>query len=83
MTAVALLLASVFALPLTASAEGSVLPGYYRYPTIHGDTIIFTAEGDLWSVSTIRRRSTTADIESGEGNLPSHFSGWANGCVQR
>src|SRR5246127_3259661 len=27
-------------------------PGYYRYPAIHGDTIIFTAEGDLWSVSS-------------------------------
>jgi tricorn protease len=26
-------------------------PGYYRYPAIHGDTVIFTAEGDLWSVS--------------------------------
>jgi tricorn protease len=25
-------------------------PGYYRYPAIHGDTIIFTAEGDLWTV---------------------------------
>ena len=26
-------------------------PGYYRYPAIHGDTVIFTAEGDLWSVN--------------------------------
>ena len=27
-------------------------PGYYRHPAIHGDTIIFTAEGDLWEVGT-------------------------------
>ena len=24
--------------------------GYYRFPAVHGDTVIFTAEGDLWSV---------------------------------
>ncbi len=24
--------------------------GYYRYPTVHGDTVVFTSEGDLWRV---------------------------------
>jgi len=23
-------------------------PGYYRYPDLHNDTLVFTAEGDLW-----------------------------------
>src|ERR1051325_4369931 len=24
--------------------------GYYRFPAIHGDSVVFTAEGDLWQI---------------------------------
>jgi tricorn protease len=36
--------------------------GYYRFPTIYRDTVVFTAEGDLWTVPTtggVARRLTT------------------------
>lgn len=43
-------------------------PGYYRHPAIHGDTVVFTAEGDLWAVAVTggaaRRLTTHAGEES-------------------
>jgi tricorn protease len=41
----------VVSVALNAGDSPATRPGYYRFPAIHGDTIIFTAEGDLWSVS--------------------------------
>jgi tricorn protease len=41
----------VACVPLNAGDPPATRPGYYRFPAIHGDTVIFTAEGDLWSVS--------------------------------
>ncbi|MEQ8533464.1 MAG: hypothetical protein RIB86_16530, partial [Imperialibacter sp.] len=26
------------------------IEGYYRFPNIHGNTVVFTAEGDIWIV---------------------------------
>ena len=57
------------------TASGSALPaaspvGYYRQPALHKDTIVFTAEGDLWRVSAsggIAQRLTT---HSGVETLP-------------
>ncbi len=37
--------------------------GYYRYPTIHGDTVVFLSEDDLWSVPVdggVARRLTSS-----------------------
>jgi tricorn protease len=42
--------------------------GYYRYPAVHGDTVVFTSEGDLWSVDIHggypRRLTSNSGVET-------------------
>jgi tricorn protease len=35
----------------TCFASAQEVSGYYRLPVIHCDTVVFTAEGDLWRAS--------------------------------
>ncbi|HEY6808383.1 MAG TPA: PDZ domain-containing protein, partial [Gemmatimonadales bacterium] len=48
--------------------------GYFRFPAIHGDTVVFTAEGDLWAVRTAGgaawRLTTAAGEETGAAISP-------------
>lgn len=41
------LMLGALTLPLVASEN----QGYYRFPSLSGSTVVFTAEGDLWKVS--------------------------------
>src|SRR5688572_4560296 len=49
---------SAIALPAYAQTQG-----YYRQPSIHGNTIVFVAEGDLWTTNVsgngVAQRLTT------------------------
>lgn len=55
------------ATPDTSGAE-ITHRGYYRDPAVHGSTIVFTSEGDLWTVSlkggTAQRLTTAPGAES-------------------
>jgi tricorn protease len=56
------LLALQPALVISPVAAAQAAPGYYRFPTIGEDVIVFTAEGDLWIVGIeggMARRLTT------------------------
>lgn len=47
-------------------------PGYYRYPTLHNDTLVFTAEGDLWKMKLgeqYAQRLTTHPAEEKEASI--------------
>jgi tricorn protease len=45
-------------------------PGYYRSPVIHGDSIVFVAEGDLWRVPVAGGVAQRLTSHPGQETLP-------------
>ena len=67
MTVVAVVL--LLAVGGTATVPMAAPTGYYRYPALYGDTLVFAAEGDLWqwqidSSAPARRLTTHLEEES-------------------
>jgi tricorn protease len=61
-------LTTLFLAAVLVSGRAQARNGYYRYPAVHGDTVIFTSEGDLWSVDIhggyARRLTSNSGIET-------------------
>ncbi|GLS83603.1 S41 family peptidase [Paraferrimonas haliotis] len=56
----------------TTSLIASASQGYYRFPTLHNDTLVFTAEGDLWKTqlgSNVSQRLTTHPAEERQARI--------------
>ncbi len=59
---------------LAMAAETAGRTGYYRSPALHGDTIVFVSEGDLWTVDArggaARRLTSHPGLESSPAISP-------------
>ncbi|MES2697378.1 MAG: S41 family peptidase [Verrucomicrobiota bacterium] len=51
------------------AAHAETLSGYYRFPALHNDTLVFTAEGDLWRVAATGGAAQRLTTHTGSESL--------------
>ena len=62
-----LAVSALLAAPIALAANSN---GYYRYPSIANDTIIFSSEGDLWKVTSTGGNATRLTTHAAEETHP-------------
>ncbi len=55
---------------LTHGLRAQTAAGYYRFPAVHGDTIVFAAEGDLWRVAAAGGTAQRLTSHPGQETYP-------------
>ncbi len=60
----------VSALALHAGGDPAGRAGFYRQPALHGDTLVFNSEGDLWTVSVHGGAAHRLTSAPGEEQMP-------------
>jgi tricorn protease len=59
---------AAFAFPTLLGAQAA--QGFYRFPALHGDTVVFAAEGDLWKVAIAGGEARRLTTHPGEETNP-------------
>lgn len=70
--------------PATPAAPASSTMGYYRQPTLRGDTIVFVSEGDLWRVPAAGGAASRLTSHPGDEYAPqlSPDGQWVAFCAE-